>query len=83
MLTLPGLAVFLQENNCDCERIAHETPIRSALDAKQYFDLTKAALDNRLLSMDYIYGGSGDELHTLKIAPAEVVRLNRILAFVV
>ncbi|WP_019911286.1 aminoacyl-tRNA deacylase [Paenibacillus sp. HW567] len=39
--------------------------------------------DNRLLSLDYIYGGTGDELHTLKIAPADVIRLNRVLAFVV
>ncbi|MNO21615.1 YbaK / prolyl-tRNA synthetases associated domain protein [compost metagenome] len=149
MLTLPELTVFLQENNCDCELIAHEAPIRSTLDAEPYFDLAKAAptlivqtehglaaliissqrgradlkalkqelgyaalkmaepskvleatgyhpgaiplighglpclFDNRLLSIDYIYGGSGDALHTLKIAPADVVRLNRILAFVV
>jgi len=35
--------------------------------------------DNRLLESDYIYGGSGDELYTLRIAPSDVVRLNRVI----
>lgn len=34
--------------------------------------------DNGLLKYDYIYGGSGDELVTLKIAPMDVMRLNKI-----
>lgn len=38
--------------------------------------------DNRLLSFDYIYGGSGDPLCTLKIAPSDVVRLNNIIKFI-
>ena len=35
--------------------------------------------DDCLLDYDYIYGGSGDELHTLKIAPNDVMRLNNII----
>ena len=35
--------------------------------------------DNTLLEYDYIYGGTGDELVTLKIAPPDVLRLNRII----
>lgn len=35
--------------------------------------------DSTLLENDYIYGGSGEELHTLKIAPADVFRLNHII----
>lgn len=37
--------------------------------------------DNRLLEHSFIYGGSGDELHTLKIAPADVARMNTIIGF--
>ena len=32
--------------------------------------------DNRLLEHDYIYGGTGSELHTLMIAPGDIIRLN-------
>ena len=35
--------------------------------------------DNTLLKYDYIYGGAGDELVTLKIAPQDVMKLNRII----
>lgn len=35
--------------------------------------------DNTLLKYDYIYGGAGDELVTLKIAPQDVMRLNKIM----
>jgi len=35
--------------------------------------------DNSLLKNDYIYGGTGDELHTLKIAPGDVSRLNNVI----
>ena len=35
--------------------------------------------DNSLLEYDYIYGGSGAELVTLKISPQDVVRLNKII----
>ena len=35
--------------------------------------------DERLMQYDYVYGGTGDELVTLKIAPADVRRLNRIV----
>jgi Cys-tRNA(Pro)/Cys-tRNA(Cys) deacylase len=37
--------------------------------------------DTSLLALDYIYGGSGDELHTLKIVPADVIRLNNVISF--
>ena len=37
--------------------------------------------DDYLLENDYIYGGSGDELHTLKIAPRDVIRLNNVITF--
>lgn len=33
-------------------------------------------MDERLLNMDYIYGGTGDYYHTLKINPKDVMRLN-------
>lgn len=35
--------------------------------------------DNTLLKYNHIYGGTGDELITLKIAPQDVMRLNRII----
>ncbi len=35
--------------------------------------------DNTLLKYDYIYGGAGNELVTLKIAPQDVMRLNKII----
>ena len=35
--------------------------------------------DNTLLKYDYVYGGAGDELVTLKIAPQDVMKLNRII----
>ena len=35
--------------------------------------------DSTLLDFDYIYGGTGDELHTLKILPADVIRLNEVI----
>ena len=38
--------------------------------------------DKSLTIHDYIYGGSGDGLHTLKIKPEDVIRLNRMLGFV-
>ncbi len=34
--------------------------------------------DDSLLDFDFIYGGTGDELVTLKIRPADVKRLNQI-----
>jgi len=35
--------------------------------------------DDRLLKFDYVYGGTGDEFVTLKIAPQDVKRLNNIV----
>ena len=35
--------------------------------------------DNTLLKYDYIYGGTGNELVTLKIAPHNVISLNSII----
>lgn len=35
--------------------------------------------DSSLLQHDYLYGGSGDALVTLKIAPRDVMRLNPII----
>lgn len=35
--------------------------------------------DDNLLAFDYIYGGTGDELVTLKIRPEDVKRLNNII----
>ncbi len=35
--------------------------------------------DDALLQYDYIYGGTGDALTTLKIAPGDVKRLNKII----
>ncbi len=38
--------------------------------------------DKKLLEHDYIYGGSGDLYHTLKITPSDTIRLNNTLHFV-
>ena len=35
--------------------------------------------DDLLLAFEYIYGGCGDELRTLKIAPGDVKRLNPVV----
>ena len=35
--------------------------------------------DDKLLENEFIYGGSGDEYYTLKIAPKDVKALNRVL----
>lgn len=35
--------------------------------------------DESILEYDYIFGGSGDELHTLKIVPSDVLRLNNVI----
>lgn len=32
-------------------------------------------IDNQLFEQDFIYGGSGDVLHTLKITPQDLIRL--------
>lgn len=37
--------------------------------------------DRKLLAFDYICGGTGDELFTIKISPSDVMRLNNIIAF--
>lgn len=39
-------------------------------------------LDRRLLNFDYIYGGSGDELHTLKIRSGDVERLSNVIKYI-
>lgn len=33
-------------------------------------------LDRKLLEFDFIYGGTGDICHTLKISPQDIIRLN-------
>ena len=33
--------------------------------------------DSKLLDFTYIYGGTGDKYHTLKIAPQDILRLNK------
>ena len=38
--------------------------------------------DDSLLDFDYIYGGSGDEYHTLKIIPKDVIRLNNVIGHI-
>lgn len=39
-------------------------------------------IDRRLVDYDYIYGGSGDAFHTLKIAPTDLIRMNHVLSVV-
>ena len=39
--------------------------------------------DDSLLKYDYIYGGSGDALHTLKINPNDVIRLNNVIKHII
>lgn len=36
-------------------------------------------IDESILEYDYVFGGSGDELHTLKIAPSDLLRLNNVM----
>ena len=38
--------------------------------------------DERLLIYDYIYGGTGNACRTLKIRPADALRLNQVLWFI-
>lgn len=38
--------------------------------------------DERLLSYDYIYGGTGNACRTLKVKPADALRLNQVLWFI-
>ena len=35
--------------------------------------------DNSLLENDYVFGGSGDVRHTLKIVPNDILRLNNVI----
>lgn len=35
--------------------------------------------DDSLLKHDYVYGGTGDIYYTLKIAPADIKKLNTIM----
>ena len=35
--------------------------------------------DRKLLRHDYVYGGTGDELKTLKIAPEALLKVNEII----
>jgi len=35
--------------------------------------------DDWLLEHDYIYGGTGSELHTLMIAPSDIIRINNVV----
>lgn len=35
--------------------------------------------DHKLLCHNYVYGGTGDEFHTLKINPHDVLNMNKIL----
>jgi len=35
--------------------------------------------DDWLLTFDYIYGGTGDAFHTLKIKPSDIARLNNVV----
>ena len=37
-----------------------------------------SVFDTKLLEEDHIYGGTGDALHTLKISPYDVCRLNKV-----
>ena len=145
MDTIQELTKYLEKEHADFEMIAQDQPILSVEDAKQYYDIKKAApvfilesdqgliacimsanrgrmdfnamkhkfgysklnmadrknikkltgfdagkvplvglnlaviFDDALLQYDYIYGGTGDELVTLKINPADVKRLNKII----
>jgi len=36
--------------------------------------------DDKLLAFDYVYGGTGDALFTLKINPYDLKRLNQVIA---
>jgi len=39
----------------------------------------RAFLERNNCDFYYVYGGTGDVLHTLKINPADVVRLNNVV----
>lgn len=38
-------------------------------------------VDRKILKFDYVYGGSGHPLYTLKISPADLVALNRVIHY--
>lgn len=38
-------------------------------------------VDRRLLALDHVFGGSGDGLWTLKIAPADLVRMADVIGY--
>lgn len=38
--------------------------------------------DKSLLEYDFVFGGSGDEYHTLKIASKDVLRLNNVIHYI-
>lgn len=38
--------------------------------------------DKKLLTFDYIYGGTGDKFHTLKIDPEDLIRLHKKISVI-
>lgn len=38
--------------------------------------------DRTLLGLPYVYGGTGDELSTLKIAPDDLVRMSNVIGYI-
>lgn len=39
-------------------------------------------IDDKILNSDFIYGGTGDKYHTLKIRPQDLLKLNNIVSIV-
>lgn len=73
---LKGQLGFSKLKLADGRRLEEKTGYRAGAMPLVGLDLP-CIFDRRLLELDYVYGGSGDEMVTLKIAPEDVRRLNQ------
>lgn len=64
----------------DPKRVARDTGYQAGAIPLVGLDLP-CLFDKRLLDFEFIYGGTGDPLCTLKIAPQDVARLNPVTLF--
>lgn len=71
---------FARLSMADREKISTITGYRSGVIPLVGHNLP-CVFDTRLLEKDYIYGGTGDPFHTLKIVPQDVVRLNIVTTY--
>ena len=68
---------FAKLKMADRKKIAAQTSFEAGAVPLVGLDLP-ILFDNKLLAHDYVYGSTGDELVTLKIAPADLLRCNTV-----